>query len=269
MKDFSEDVAALRRRLAAAEAYLRADELRARRPQLETEASRPTSGTTPTRPARSPASWPAVVDDLDLFDRLTAERRRRRHPGRAGPGGDGRVARARDRRGHHRPVVHLRRARAAGPVPGRVRRARRGRRGPLGGRRHRLPGLGRDAGPHVPALGGAQGLQGRARGGPGRPGGGHQLGHLHGPGPPRLRLAAGRGRRPPPRPDLALRQPGPAPHGLRLGDGRARPRRGRRRDRDRREGPPHRHLPVVGGRWPARQRDRLGGAHHPPAHRAS
>jgi len=41
MKDFSEDVAALRRRLAAAEEYLRADELRARRPQLETEASRP------------------------------------------------------------------------------------------------------------------------------------------------------------------------------------------------------------------------------------
>ena len=41
MRDFSEDVAALRRRLAAAEQYLRADELRAHRPQLETEASRP------------------------------------------------------------------------------------------------------------------------------------------------------------------------------------------------------------------------------------
>ena len=44
--------------------------------------------------------------------------------------------------------------------------------------------------------------------------------------------------------------------------------RGRRRPgRDRREGPPHRHLPFVGSRRPARQQDRLGGPHHPPAHR--
>ena len=37
------------------------------------------------------------------------------------------------------------------------------------------------------------------------------------------------------------------------------------RGRDRREGPAHRHLPLVGRRRPARQQDRLGGAPHPPA----
>ena len=42
--------------------------------------------------------------------------------------------------------------------------------------------------------------------------------------------------------------------------------RRRRRDRDRREGPAHRRLPLVGRGRPARQRHRLGGAHHPPAH---
>ena len=40
-----------------------------------------------------------------------------------------------------------------------------------------------------------------------------------------------------------------------------------RRGRDRREGPAHRHLPLVGRRRPARQQDRLGRAPHPPADR--
>ena len=37
--------------------------------------------------------------------------------------------------------------------------------------------------------------------------------------------------------------------------------------RDRRQGPAGRRLPIVGGRRPARQHDRLGRADHPPAHR--
>ena len=49
--------------------------------------------------------------------------------------------------------------------------------------------------------------------------------------------------------------------------GRPLPRGPVGRGRDRREGPAHRHLPLVGRRRPARQRHRLGGAHHPPAHR--
>ena len=40
MKDLSDDIAALRRRLDEAHTYLRIDELAAARPQLETEASR-------------------------------------------------------------------------------------------------------------------------------------------------------------------------------------------------------------------------------------
>ena len=71
MKDFSEDVAALRRRLAAAEEYLRADELRARRPQLETEASRPDLWDDPDKARKVTGELAGVVDDLELVDRLT------------------------------------------------------------------------------------------------------------------------------------------------------------------------------------------------------
>ena len=59
---------------------------------------------------------------------------------------------------------------------------------------------------------------------------------------------------------------GPAPHLVRLGRRDPRGRR-RHRDRDRRQGPPGRHLPLVRRRRPARQRHRLGGAHHAPADR--
>ena len=40
-----------------------------------------------------------------------------------------------------------------------------------------------------------------------------------------------------------------------------------RRGGDRREGPAHRHLSFVGGRWPARQQDGLRRAPHPSSHR--
>src|SRR5690349_1483613 len=73
MRDFSDDVAALRRRLAAAEQYLRADELRARRPQLETEASRPDLWDDPDKARKVTGELASVVDDLDLVDRLTTQ----------------------------------------------------------------------------------------------------------------------------------------------------------------------------------------------------
>ena len=85
-------------------------------------------------------------------------------------------------------------------------------------------------------------------------------------GPPRLRAAALRARRAPPGAHLAVQRPGQAPDRVRGAQGHAVPRRGARH-RDRREGPAHRHLPLVGRRRPARQRDRLGRAHHPPADR--
>ena len=49
-----------------------------------------------------------------------------------------------------------------------------------GRRRHGLPGLGRDAGPHVPALGRAPRLQGRDEGGIARGGGGAQVRDVRG-----------------------------------------------------------------------------------------
>ena len=61
--------------------------------------------------------------------------------------------------------------------------------------------------------------------------------------------------------------PGPPPDRLRRRRCVPVRSRTRRASRDRREGPPHRHLPVVGRRRPARQHDRLGGPHHPPADR--
>jgi hypothetical protein len=94
----------------------------------------------------------------------------------------------------------------------------------------------------------------------------HLVGHVHGEGPPRLRPAALRARRAPPGADEPVQRPGQAPDGVRGPEGHAVPG-GRPRHRHRRQGPADRHLPVLGRRRPARQRDRLGGAHHPPAHR--
>ena len=59
-----------------------------------------------------------------------------------------------------------------------------------------------------------------------------------------------------------------APDQLRLGLGLSRGRR-RHRDRAHRQGPARRHLPRLGRGRPARQQDRLGGAHHPSSRPAS
>ena len=67
---------------------------------------------------------------------------------------------------------------------------------------------------------------------------------------------------------LAVRRQCAAPDQLRLGLGLS---RGRRRHRDRacRQGPARRHLPRLGRGRPARQQDRLGGAHHAHSRPAS
>jgi SAM-dependent methyltransferase len=60
---------------------------------------------------------------------------------------------------------------------------------------------------------------------------------------------------------------GPHPHlGSDGGDHRDRTRR-RHRHRDQPGRPAHRHVPLVRCRRPARQQDRIGDPHHPPAHR--
>ncbi|MEZ5143898.1 MAG: peptide chain release factor 2 [Acidimicrobiales bacterium] len=72
MRDFTDDLAALRTRLAEAEAYLRIDELRRVRPQLETEASRPDLWDDPETARKVTGELASVTEDLELFDDLTA-----------------------------------------------------------------------------------------------------------------------------------------------------------------------------------------------------
>ena len=73
MQDFSEDLRRLGSRLAEAESYLRIDALRARRPQLEAESSRPDLWEQPERARAVTSELAAVNEDLDAYDRLAAD----------------------------------------------------------------------------------------------------------------------------------------------------------------------------------------------------
>jgi peptide chain release factor 2 len=70
MKDFSDDIAALRRRLGEAHGYLRIEELAAARPQLETEASRPDLWDDQEKAKKVNAELAAATDDLELYATL-------------------------------------------------------------------------------------------------------------------------------------------------------------------------------------------------------
>ncbi len=70
MRDLSDELKALRARLDEAEGYLRVDELRARRPQLEAEASRPDLWDDPERARRVTGELAGVIDDLDHYEGL-------------------------------------------------------------------------------------------------------------------------------------------------------------------------------------------------------
>jgi peptide chain release factor 2 len=70
MRDFSDDISALRRRLDEARVYLRIEELAARRPQLETEASRPDLWDDPDLARKINGELSACTEDLELFERL-------------------------------------------------------------------------------------------------------------------------------------------------------------------------------------------------------
>ena len=90
----------------------------------------------------------------------------------------------------------------------------------------------------------------------------HQVGDDRGQGPQRPWLAEDRIGRAPAGAHLAVRLERPAAHELRLGLGLSGGRRPHP-DRHQRERLPDRHLPRLGRRRPARQQDRIGGAHHP------
>ncbi len=70
MRDFSEDIAALGKRLEEARVYLRVDERRAQVPQLETEASRPDLWDDQEVARRVTAELAAVTEDVGLYDGL-------------------------------------------------------------------------------------------------------------------------------------------------------------------------------------------------------
>jgi peptide chain release factor 2 len=70
VRDFSEDLALLRKRLTEAAAYLRIPELRERRPELEAEASKPDLWDDQDRARAVTAELAAVTDDITLYDGL-------------------------------------------------------------------------------------------------------------------------------------------------------------------------------------------------------
>jgi len=70
MRDFSEDLAGLVKRLDEARTYLNIDQLSADKPQLETEASRPDLWDDPDRARQVTGELAALNDDLDTFNGL-------------------------------------------------------------------------------------------------------------------------------------------------------------------------------------------------------
>jgi peptide chain release factor 2 len=72
VRDLSDDLAAVRKRIEDAAVYLRIDELRARRPQLETEASRPDLWDDPAVAREVTGELAALTDDLARHESLLA-----------------------------------------------------------------------------------------------------------------------------------------------------------------------------------------------------
>jgi peptide chain release factor 2 len=73
VRDFSDDLAQLRKRLTEADTYLRLADLRDRRPQLEAAASEPDLWDDQDRARAVTAELAAVNDDLELFDGLARQ----------------------------------------------------------------------------------------------------------------------------------------------------------------------------------------------------
>ncbi|HYI61758.1 MAG TPA: peptide chain release factor 2 [Acidimicrobiales bacterium] len=70
MRDFSDDLSRLRTSLAEARRYLRIDDLRDRRPQLETEASRPDLWDEPDRARAVTGELSSAIEDIELYEGL-------------------------------------------------------------------------------------------------------------------------------------------------------------------------------------------------------
>jgi len=73
VRDFSDALELTRKRIADAAAYLKIDDVRARRPLLETEASRPDLWDDPEAARRVTGELSVVVDDIDRYERLLGQ----------------------------------------------------------------------------------------------------------------------------------------------------------------------------------------------------
>jgi peptide chain release factor 2 len=73
MRDFSDDLAGLRKRLDDAGGYLHIDEVRRRLTELEVEASRPDLWDDKDQATKVTSEMSRVKDDIDLFDRLAGQ----------------------------------------------------------------------------------------------------------------------------------------------------------------------------------------------------
>ncbi len=73
MRDFTDELRALRTRLDEAKQYLRVDELRRRQPELETEASRPDLWDDPERAKAVTGELAELTDDLAVYDGLVGQ----------------------------------------------------------------------------------------------------------------------------------------------------------------------------------------------------
>ncbi|HEY9559140.1 MAG TPA: peptide chain release factor 2 [Acidimicrobiales bacterium] len=73
MRDFTDQLADTRKRIGDAETYLRIEELRARRPLLETEASRPDLWDDADAAKRVTGELSTVIDDIEMYERLEAQ----------------------------------------------------------------------------------------------------------------------------------------------------------------------------------------------------
>lgn len=71
MRDISDDLKTLKRRLSEAAGFLKVDDLRERQVQLETEASRPDLWDNPDKARVVTAELSGVHDDIELYDQLS------------------------------------------------------------------------------------------------------------------------------------------------------------------------------------------------------
>jgi peptide chain release factor 2 len=73
VRDFSDALAETRKRIGDAEVYLKIEDLRARRPLLETEASRPDLWDDADEAKRVTGELSTVLGDIELYERLVSE----------------------------------------------------------------------------------------------------------------------------------------------------------------------------------------------------